>query len=185
MKAYRVEEEAFKRTVRLVSVNDVPRNANKIAFHILYKLKISDDGIFNMKARTAPHGNEDSYKDSMKNDCCLYAPTGIRVLLSIATINFCRLSKADVKSSFLQAEDTQHDVYAIPSYESIDRLCHFWLLLAATYGLVKANTKWQRLSDKLLIHLGSRQMTWLPQVFYHCEHGKFVAVISKFLTTFT
>ena len=50
------------------------------------------------------------------------------------------VSKADVKSAFLQTGKAQRDVYVVLPRESHDR-AHYWLLLTAAYGLVNANAK--------------------------------------------
>ena len=62
-----------------------------------------------MKARIAPHGNKDSEKDGLKTDSTSCPPTGIRALLSIATIHKWPLAKIDFKSAFLQTGDAKRD----------------------------------------------------------------------------
>lgn len=71
------------------------------------------------------------------------------------------------------------DVYVVPPKESADRQ-HLWLLLAAAYGLVNANAKWQEHSDNLLQDLGFKQLVYVPQLFYMRDcSGNLLAVAVK------
>lgn len=163
--AYNDEELKFKETVRDIMSATVPENANVITSHVIYKVKLNDDGSFKMKARIAPHGNKDKEKYSLKSDSASCPPTGIRLLLSIAAIMKWPLSKIDFTSAFLQTGEAQRDVYVIPPRESKDKsMC--WLLLTAAYGLVNAGAKWQDQCDKFFRGLGLKQLTYVPQVFY-------------------
>jgi len=163
--AYNDEESKFKETVRDVMALDVPENANVITSHVIYKVKLNDDGSFKMKARIAPHGNKDKERDQLKSDSASCPPTGIRMLLSIAAIMKWPLSKIDFTSAFLQTGEAQRDVYVIPPRECKDKnKC--WLLLTAAYGLVNAGAKWQDQCDKFFSQLGLQQLTYVPQVFY-------------------
>ena len=125
--AYHEEEESFKRTVRVVARSTVPSNANVISSHVIYKIKVNDDESLKLKARIAPHGNEDSLKHEMRADCSMCAPMGIRLLISIATIYKWRLTKVDVKSAFLQTGAAERQVFVIPPRESSDRFRSSWL----------------------------------------------------------
>eukprot|EP00171_Calliarthron_tuberculosum_P022021 IDg22021t1 len=72
--AFEKEEKSFKKTVREVHVQNVPSNANVISSHVIYKVKILDDGSKLMKARIAPHGNKDRDKHSLKSDSSMCSP---------------------------------------------------------------------------------------------------------------
>lgn len=118
-----------------------PDLQNIITSHVLYKVKLCDDGTKIMKARIAPHGNKDSDKNIYKIDSTSCPPVVIRCLHSISTINQWPMMKIDFKSAFLQTGEALRDVYVIPPRECHTR-SHYWLLLAASYGLVNANAKW-------------------------------------------
>lgn len=132
--------------------NSVPRDANIISGHVIYKVKVLDDATFKLKTRIAPHGNEDSDKSLMKTDCCMCLPLGIRVVLATETVRQWRLVRVDVKALFLQSGPAARAVYDIPPRECARRN-ELWLLLAARYGLVNANAKWQVKSDAALASL--------------------------------
>lgn len=69
------------------------------------------------------------------------SPVRMRIIFSTAALCKWRLTKLDVKSTFLQTGDVGCDVYVMPLRESPDRGRYFWLLITAVYGLVNANAK--------------------------------------------
>lgn len=176
--AYLHEKESFMRQVRPVHVSKIPANANTVSCHTIYKIKYDDDKKLMLKARIAPHGNEDSLKDELRSDRSMCAPTFVRILLSLSTMFKWRLTKIDVKSAFLQTGSAERDVYVRPPHESAIK-SHYWLLLTAAYGLVNANAKWQVLSDSLFCDIGLTQLRHVPQLFYMKQDGLLSAVVVK------
>lgn len=81
--AYEVDEIEVLRNVQVVDRNNVPRNANIISSHTLYKVKLNDESNLKLKEKIEPHGNEDSEKDIMQTDLCMNAPIRIFIVLSI------------------------------------------------------------------------------------------------------
>jgi len=152
--AYAIEQKKFTDTVKEIHAKSVPNNSNVITSHVIYKIKANDDGSLKMKARIAPHGNKDRDREDLKSDSATCPPTGIRVLLSIASLMKWPLAKIDFTSAFL-----------IPPRECGDR-SKYWLLLTAAYGLVNANAKWQKQSDEVLRGNGFLQCVHVPQLFY-------------------
>lgn len=152
--AYKAEEETFLKTARPVPKDKIPPSSNIISSHTLYKVKMNDDGSLKLKARIAPHGNEDDLKDTLSKDCSTCPPTGLRILESIASLFGWTLYKADVKAAFLQTGLAQRDVYVRPPRESEMKGTHLWLLLTAAYGLVNANAKWQHQADRVMLDIG-------------------------------
>ena len=175
--SYQLEEDSFIKTVKLVHVSDVPKDANIITSHVIYKVKSNDDGTYKMKARIAPHGNKDKEKEQLKTDSCPCPPTGIRMLLSLATIMKWPVAKIDFKSAFLQTGFAQRDVYVVPPRESRTKN-HYWLLLTAAYGLVNANAKWQNAIDNYLTTLGFLQVRYIPQLFYVMDTQNNLSIVA-------
>lgn len=60
VKAYQREESQYLKHVNIVSRFSVPKDANIISSHVVYRLKLTDEDQLKLKARIAPHGNEDS-----------------------------------------------------------------------------------------------------------------------------
>ena len=100
--AYNKEEENFVANVKIVPRSSVPKSANIIGSHTIYKLKQNDDQSLKLKARIAPHGNEDSDKENLHTECCMCPPLGIRIISTTATVRGWRIVRADAKSAFLQ-----------------------------------------------------------------------------------
>ena len=117
-------------------------------------------------------------KSDLRSDCCMCSPTGLRIVLMTAALHKWKLVKADVKNAFLQTGMAARDVYVIPPKESTNRKS-LWLLLAAAYGLVNANSKWQIQSDKVLTDMGLEQCTYVPQLFTLKVNGKIVLIVAK------
>jgi len=163
--AYEKEETSFKKTVRSIHCSKVPQFSNVISSHVLYKVKKMDDGSMKMKARIAPHGNKDKFKNDVKKDSATCPPVGIRIALSIASMLKWDTAKIDFTSAFLQAGDATRDVYVIPPRESSDKMFR-WLLLTAAYGLVNAGAKWQEHIDSFLLQIGFIHVIFIPQLFY-------------------
>lgn len=132
-----------------------------------------------LKARIAPHGNEDSMKYQLRSDCSQCTPTGIRVLLSLATLYEWRISKIDVTSAFLQTGHAERDVHVRPPAESYQRKWFLWLLNSATYGLVNDIAKWQVHSDQILLDLGMLRTPLIPQLFYFKHKGQISVLCAK------
>lgn len=177
--AYKQEEESFLKTVKLVSIEDVPENANFIRSHTLYKIKVNDDSTMKLKARIAPRGNGDAMREELTTDCSNCSPAGIRILESIAALFGWTIIRVDAKTAFLHIGKAQREVYVIPPIESEMRSTHLWLLLAAAYGLVNSNAKWQAKSDGRIYEIGLKQCQNIRQLFYMHEKGKLVLIAAK------
>lgn len=151
---YSIEDDSFKKTFSVIAASNVPHDTNVISSHTILKFKVDDDGSLKLKARIAPHGNEDSFKHDTRSYCAMCAPTVVRVLLSMATLSGWRVSTADVKEAFLQAGPAERPVYVPPPMESRYKKRFFWLIKAPAYGFVNANSKWKTQSDTLLLSPG-------------------------------
>lgn len=84
--AYMKEHNSFCETVTQVARAHVRNGADVINNHTIYKVKVNDDHTLMLKARIAPHGNEDRLKNDLCTDCCMCPPTGIRIVLIMAAI---------------------------------------------------------------------------------------------------
>lgn len=126
--------------VQKVHFTKVPVDGNIITSHVLFKVKLLDDGSKMIKASIAPHGNKYRERDNLKTDSATCAPVLMRIVLPIATIKNWHLSKIDFKSAFLQSGPACRDVYVVPPLESKSRFVYY-LLNTAAYGLVNASAK--------------------------------------------
>lgn len=147
-----------------VTQNPVPSDTNVPSSHVLYKVKVNDDGSLSLKARMAPNGNEDIFESKREPDCCMCLSIGIRQFFSIAATRKWQVVIFDVDSAFMQSVRAQRDVYIIPSRESSHRN-EFRLLLAATYGLVNSNAKRPVESNSALYAFGLKKLSEASQLF--------------------
>ena len=118
-------EEAFKKehdtnwadAYEWVSEYDVPRRANVITSHVVYKLKTDETGNRELKARIVPHGTY----DTERNEICKEASTAqrfvIRLLLSLVTFLGFRLGIIDIKGAYLQSGPIKRAIYVRPPRE--------------------------------------------------------------------
>lgn len=157
----------------------IPKFANVVSSHTLYKVKSNDNGELYMKARIVPHGNHDRMRSVLNTDANSCYPIGIRIVCSIATIFSWPLSKVDFDSAFLQSGASNRDVYVRPTRECNTRRNYYWLLLSASYGLVNVNSKWQTASDECLYEYGLQQLHEVPQLFYLRSNGKLLLAAAK------
>lgn len=63
--------------------------------------------------------------------------------------------------------------------ERADKCRTLWILKAAAYGFVNANTKWQTQSDNLVISLGLHRVPDVPQLLFIKKDGKLVLPVVK------
>ena len=132
-----------------------------------------------MKSRIAPHGHKDVLRFKLKTDSATCPPTEIRITPSTARIEQWIITKIDFISAILQTGKALRDVYVIPPYESRDKNVFYWLLLAASFGFVNSNAKWQEHSDECLQDLGFKQLLYVPQLFYINHDGELIALALK------
>lgn len=177
--AYELEEADFKKMIKLHPIADLPNHANLISSHVIYKLKVNDDSSLKLKARIAPHRNEDSAKDLLRSKCSMCPPAGFRIVTSIASLTKWRLTKIVVKTTFLQSGRDEQNVFVIPPYKSADRSKFAWLLLTAAYGLVRANAELQNVSDQLLTDIGFSSVSMIPHLFMMTASSKLVLLVAE------
>ena len=85
-------------------------------------------------------------------------------MLSLAVLKKRYLTKVGVASSFLQSRPAQRDVHVVPPREFTDREFYL-LLLAAAYGIVNENAKWQIHCDHTFANPGLYSVKYIPQLF--------------------
>lgn len=85
--AFEGEQQKFMKHVKRVPIGEMPDKANIISSHTIYKIKVDECNALCLKARIAPHGNEDSLKLELKSDCAMCPLLGFRRVLTLSTIN--------------------------------------------------------------------------------------------------
>lgn len=175
---YNKEEHDSKKTMKCVQIGNIIKEANVIKSQVVYQLKHEDDKTFKLKVRIAPHGNEDTFKNDLRNDVSMCGPVGMRLLLATATIFKRKISKINVKIAILQSGKATRNVYVVPPKERNNNGNLLWLLSAVSYDLVNANEKWKVLSDFFLLDNGFTQVSLIPRLFM-IKKWEFILLVSK------
>lgn len=115
-------------------------------------------------------------KDWAKPDCFLCSLTGIRLVLSCASLYKGNVTGADAKTAFLQTDTAQRDVYGKLPKEAMVK-SHYSLFLSATYALVNSNARWQSQPDDLLPLPFLQQLAVILHLFYRKQEGRLVLLI--------
>lgn len=168
-----------------VREKDLPRNANIITSHVVYKIKTDEQGERDLKARIVPHGNRDVEKDSIRKDSATAQLGVIRLLLSIVTFLGFRLGFADIKGAYLQSGPIQRDIYVRPPKEwqgargMLWRV--LWRLTKLPYGIVEAGRQWQKTIERWMMSEGGLETVFgLSQLFVQRDKdGKIKLLVAK------
>lgn len=144
-------EEAFNNEMadnwsdayEMVDEDTVPRSANKIGCHTVYKVKDAPDGNgeLYMKARNVLHGNRDKDRFNVRRDSASADLCVIRLVISIGLILGFSFGTADVKGAYMQSGPAKRDIYVRPPKEFRAR-GKIWRLLRLPYGIVEAGRQW-------------------------------------------
>lgn len=81
--SYMNEERKFLENLQVLSRSSVPKSAIVIGRHTNYNPKVLDDQPRKLKARIAPHGNEDYDSENIRTECCMCSPIGIKFYLLV------------------------------------------------------------------------------------------------------
>lgn len=98
---YSTEEQTYLKSVRPVPKKKVPGHAEMFSSHKMYKLKYNEDGSLKLKARIAPHGNEDDLKKVLKKDCTTCPKTELSIFESVFSTIRVERSQGRVPVAFL------------------------------------------------------------------------------------
>lgn len=158
--------------------NSVPRNANVISSHVVYKLKTEEDGKRKMKARIVPHGNHDDEKDDVRKDSSNASLSVVRLLLSLVTFLGFRIGTADIKGAYLQSGPIKRDIYVRPPRDWSTLRGILWKLLKLPYGIADAGRQWQKVVEEwMLTQAGLERVFGIPQLFVKRDKDGYISLI--------
>lgn len=101
LKPYQVGEDTFVYTVKIMARINASGGANVINSYVLYQVKRNYNGLLNLKARIAPHANDDDLKTLLASSCSTCPSTGLRIAEFIAALHGWLMYKDAVKAAFL------------------------------------------------------------------------------------
>lgn len=161
-----------------MSILEVPDNATIISSHTVYRIKVEGDDAHSLKARIAPHGNENALNFELKSDCDMGSSLGFWIVLTKSAINSWIIVRANDEVAFLKTGEASRDLYIPPPRESEDSP-HYWPLLAAVYGLANSNATFQTQTDCLLLAFGPSSVTVVTQLLNITSNSKFDLLVAK------
>ena len=121
-----------------------PRNASIISSHNFFQTKIngSPDRL-KLKCCLVPHGNKDSEKELLRTDSSNAQFPVIRLVLSLETILRFAVSSIDITGAYIQAGETQRDIYMRPPPKWSTYPGELWKLEKPAYVLVDSGRIWR------------------------------------------
>lgn len=111
------------------------------------------------------------------------SPIGIHVAFCLPALRLWPTVEDDVSAAIFQTCDTQRDVYMRPRRESKD-LGHYFLLLAALYGLVHANAKFLSRAHDLVMNMWLFHMVIIAQLSFQSHSESVFLVLIKIVGDF-
>ena len=85
--------------------------------------------------------------------------------MSIIAQKKWKLNSIDIKAAFLQGENFDREIYALPSKEANTN--EIWLSKKCKYGLVDASRQWYNTVQQVLLELGFKMAKADPSLFYY------------------
>lgn len=142
--------ENWKGAYEVVDDKDVPKNANRIGCHTIYKEK-EDDKELRLKARNVLHGNRDKDRFGVRRDSASADLSVIRLVISLGVLLGFGFGTADVKGAYMQNGPIKRDIYVRPPKEFGMR-GKLWKLLRLPYGIVEAGRQWLCVIEQWMLH---------------------------------
>lgn len=127
--------------------SDVPRKANVITSHFVFKIKKEEGGKMRLKARLCPHGNRDKMKNDIRKDSATAQFDVIRLFCSMAAVLQFRLGCLDIKGAYLQSGPIQREIFVRPPKECGSIRGMLWRLVKMPYGISEAGRQWAKVFE--------------------------------------
>lgn len=162
-----------------ICIQDLPADENIINSHVLYKSKVSDDMGLKLKTRNAPHGSEDSMENELRSNSSMFPAPGLRIIVSVTSLNGRRLSKINATKKFLRTCSAARDVYVLTPRKSSSRGSYKRLSPTTAYELCSANDNFQIQSGGLLHRTEFTSTPQIQQLFMLKKSGKLIETACK------
>ena len=112
-------------------------------------------GVLMTKARLVARGFEED-KSQLRTDSPTCYKDSLRILLSVLSARNWKLKSINIKSAYLQGNETQREIYLKPPKEA--NTVNLWKLIRTPYGLVDAGRQWYIRVQKEFASLGGKQV---------------------------
>lgn len=108
-------EENWNSAYTVVKSSELPRDANIIGSHTVYRVKEYDDGHLKMKARLVLHGNRDKDRFTFRKDSASADLAAVRLPISFSQILKSCIATADIKGAYMQSSPIKRTLFARPA----------------------------------------------------------------------
>lgn len=171
----------WKEAYEEIAESNVSRGENVIASHVVYKLKVDEEGKMKLKARICPHGNRDIEKDDVRKDSATAQFDTIRMALSMSTRMSAVLGHVDIKGAYLQSGPIKRTIYVRPPRELAVRRGTLWKLTKLPYGITEAGRQWAIVFEEWLTHTAAlKRVSGVDQLFVKRDtNGLIVLLMAK------
>lgn len=164
-----------------VDERDVPRDANVVGSHMIYKVKSEENERKRLKGRLCPHGNHDDLKGKIRSDSATAQWEVIRLLLSLVVILRFFIGCVDIKGAYLQSGSITRLLYVRPPRECGGMRGKLWKLLKLPYGIPEAGRQWAKAIESWMIDTaGFQRVFGVPQLFSRRDSaGDIILLVAK------
>lgn len=104
-------DNSWSSACREVAEAGIPSRSIMMSSHIIYKIKVSEDGKLKLKVRISPHGNREEMREDVRKDAAAAQSHVIRLILSIATCKDAKLGLLDISGAYMQSGPIKRDIY--------------------------------------------------------------------------
>ena len=127
------------------------------------------------KAHLVVEGFEEQASDILK-DSPTCSKKGLRFVLALITHNEWKINPIDIKTAFLQSEETDRELFILPPKEA--NTSNVWCLKKCPYGLVDASRKWYNKVKSVFLLLKLKMSKGDPLIFYYYKNDKLSGIVA-------
>lgn len=125
-----------------VQEGHVSKGENRIASNLVYKLKIDEKGVIELKARIFPYGIRDQQKHDVRKDSSTAQFDVILIYLSITSRMDAVLGYVYITGSYLQSEPIKRTIYLSPPCDLGAKRGFLWKLTNLPYDITESGRQW-------------------------------------------
>lgn len=168
-----------------VAERGLPKGANLISSHVVFKVKTNDDGSLKLKGRIVVHGNRDDDKDLVRSDSAAADMMIVILVISLAAILGFNLATADIKGAYMQSGPIRREVYLRPPRDFYHKRGVVWKLLKLPYGMADAGRQWLlRAEDWMMTTACMKRVEVVNQLFSKEKDGDIILIAAKVIDDF-
>ena len=126
-------------------------------------------------------GFEEQKSDILK-DSSTCSKEGLCFVLTLIAHNELEINSINIKTAFLQGEETDRDLFFFTSTRS--KHVQYLVLKKCSYGLVNASRKWYNKVKSVLLSLNLKMSKGNPSIFYYYQNDKLLGIVAIHVDNF-